>query len=186
MAKTDPQERSAVSRKRKSKAKSQVSYSFVLLSLMLIVGCISGLVAFTLGQQALQGVNPIPLGGKLPSQVVPTEKPSKKANTNSFWDSDRKAFNLTSEAELGTNAKNNVTLMNLVHPTNVKHRGQNSSEDVNINAEIEQLNIRQQIRQNDHLLAKHFSIAQSEVSSDRDMRIDASISRQAASLMVSR
>jgi hypothetical protein len=95
MAKTDPQVRSAKRRKRQSKAKSQVSYSFALLCLMLVVGCISGLVAFYLGQQALSDVNPIPLGGKLPRQPVPTEKPPKKANTSSFWNSDRKAFTLT-------------------------------------------------------------------------------------------
>ena len=141
MAKTDPQERSATRRKRKSKAKSQVSYSLVLLSLMLIVGCISGLVAFTFGQQALQGVNPIPLGGKLPRQAVPTEKPSKKANTNSFWDDDKKAVTLVTQDKLVTDAKNNGSLMSLVHPTNAV--------------------------------------------SDRDIRMDVSIARQAKSLMVS-
>lgn len=97
MAKTEPQERFAKRKKRKLKAKSQMSYSFVLLILMLVVGCISGLVAFIFGQQALQGVNPIPLGGQLPKPPVPPEKPSnvppekpsKKATTNSFLYRDR-------------------------------------------------------------------------------------------------
>jgi hypothetical protein len=115
---TDPRERSAKRRKKQSKAKSRVSYSFVLLSLMLFVGCISGLVAFVLGQQALQGVNPIPLGGKLPSQAVPTEKPSKKANTNSYWEENKKPVALAIQDELGADTKNNGSLMSLVHPTN--------------------------------------------------------------------
>jgi hypothetical protein len=186
MAKTDPQVRSAPRRKRKSKAKSQVSYSFVLLSLMLVVGCISGLVAFVFGQQALQGVNPIPQGGKLPRQAVPTDKPSQKANTNSFWDSDRKAFTLARKYELHSKANNNGALMNLVHPTNVKHLGKNSSADLNINDEIQRLSIRHSLRQNDRLLAKPFNLTQLEVSSDFNMRMDVSIAHQARSLMVSR
>jgi hypothetical protein len=96
MAKTEPQEYSARRGRKKSKTKSQVSYTFVLLTLMLAIACISGVVAFVFGQQALQGVNPIPLGGKLPKQIAspdkPTAKPTAKpANTDksSLVDDDR-------------------------------------------------------------------------------------------------
>lgn len=81
MAKTEPQEYSARRGKKKPKAKSQVSYTFVLLVLMLAIACISGVVAFVFGQQALQGVNPIPLGGKLPKQVISPDKPTAKPTT---------------------------------------------------------------------------------------------------------
>jgi hypothetical protein len=100
MAKTEPQEYSDRREKKKLKAKRPVSYTFVLLSLMLATACISGVVAFVFGQQALQGVNPIPLGGKLPKQIAAPDKPTTKstpkptakpANTdkNSLADDDR-------------------------------------------------------------------------------------------------
>ncbi|WP_019500631.1 hypothetical protein [Pseudanabaena sp. PCC 6802] len=103
MAKTEPQEYSARRGKKKPKAKGQISYTFVLLILMLAIACISGVVAFVFGQQALQGVNPIPLGGKLPRQIAspdkptakPTSKPtSKPANTDksSLVDDDRQSI----------------------------------------------------------------------------------------------
>jgi cytoskeletal protein RodZ len=186
MAKTDPQERSAKRRKRQSKAKSRVSYSFVLLSLMLIVGCISGLVTFVLGQKALQGVNPIPLGGKLPSQAVPTEKPSKKANTNSYWDDDKKTLTWAAQDELGTDVKNNGSLMSLVHPTNANNLSKNSPEDLNINAQIQKLSIHQNTPQNKRFLGGNASIIQSDVASNSDIRMDVLIAQQTRSPIVSR
>jgi hypothetical protein len=183
---TDPQERSAKRRKRQSKAKSRVSYSFVLLSLMLVVGCISGLVTFVLGQKALQGVNPIPLGGKLPSQAVPTEKPSKKANTNSYWDDDQKTLTWAAQDEPGNDAKNNGSLMSLVHPTNANNLSKNSAEDLNINAQIQQLSIPPNTPLNKHFLPENASIIQPDVASNPDIRMDVLIAQQTRSPIVSR
>jgi cytoskeletal protein RodZ len=186
MAKTDPQERSANRRKRKSKAKNKVSYSFVLLSLMLIVGCISGLVAFVFGQQALQGVNPVPLGGKLPRQAVPPEKPSKKANTNSFWDDNRKAISWSQQDDLEIDAKKDLKMMNLIRPTNVTLLSSKNSADLDINSEVKRLNFSQNIPLNNRFLAKHYSIAQLDLSGDRDIKMDVSISQKVKSLVLSR
>jgi hypothetical protein len=165
MAKTEPQDYSAKRRKKRSKAKSQVSYSFVMLSLMLILACISGFVAFMFGQQALQGVNQIPLGGKLPRQAIPVDKPSdkptpktsKKANTSFFLHEDRKKIFLAQQDEIDTNATSRDSLINLVRSSYVNTDYANnllanrvqlattphSNSDLNINQQVQQLDVNQ-------------------------------------------
>ncbi len=72
MATTRPEKR--LRKKRKPPKQFRLSYSFMLLFAMIIVGAITGLIAFNFGKQALEGVNPSPSGIKLP-KVSPTAKP---------------------------------------------------------------------------------------------------------------
>ena len=72
MATTRPEKR--LRKKKKPPKKFRLSYSLLLLFAMIIVGAITGLVAFNFGKQALEGVNPSPSGIKLP-KVSPTAKP---------------------------------------------------------------------------------------------------------------
>jgi len=72
MATTRPEKR--LRKKRKPPKQFRLSYSFMLLFAMTIVGAITGLIAFNFGKQALEGVNPSPSGIKLP-KVSPMAKP---------------------------------------------------------------------------------------------------------------
>ncbi|AFY71102.1 hypothetical protein Pse7367_2849 [Thalassoporum mexicanum PCC 7367] len=74
MAGTKPKKRPAKRRKKKTKPKTQsrVSFTLVLLTLMIIVAVASGMVAYIFGQQALEGVKPVPAGKQVP-QPIPTE-----------------------------------------------------------------------------------------------------------------
>ncbi|MEE3718606.1 hypothetical protein V2H45_17840 [Tumidithrix elongata RA019] len=88
MPNTEPKDRPV--KKKKAKKGFRLSYSFVLLILMVIVGTITGLFAFKFGQKALEGVNPSPTGVKLP-KLTPKSSPSpspsgtpKKTDATSF------------------------------------------------------------------------------------------------------
>ncbi|CAN1211923.1 hypothetical protein TUMEXPCC7403_17085 [Tumidithrix helvetica PCC 7403] len=86
MPNTEPKDRPV--RKKKAKKGFRLSYSFVLLILMVIVGTITGLIAYEFGKKALQGVNPSPTGVKLP-KLTPKPSPSpsgtpKKSDATSF------------------------------------------------------------------------------------------------------
>jgi hypothetical protein len=48
----------------------------ILLILMLVIGCVSGFLSYGFGQKALKGVNPIPLGVKMP-RLNPTAQPKQ-------------------------------------------------------------------------------------------------------------
>ena len=74
MAGTKPKKRPAKRKRKKAKPKTQsrVSFTLVLLTLMIIVAVASGMVAYIFGQQALEGVKPVPAGKQLP-QPIPTE-----------------------------------------------------------------------------------------------------------------
>jgi hypothetical protein len=67
-------------RKKKSPTKKvKLNFSVVLLFSMVVVGIISGLVAYNFGKQALEGVNPAPVGVKLPkSSPIPQPQESAK------------------------------------------------------------------------------------------------------------
>jgi flagellar basal body-associated protein FliL len=58
--------------RKKPKAQNRVSFTLVLLTLMIIVAVGSGMVAYMFGQQALEGVKPVPAGKQVP-QPIPTE-----------------------------------------------------------------------------------------------------------------
>ncbi len=81
MAGTKPKSK-ATKRSKAKRKKGGGSYTKILLLLMVIAGVASGFFAFNFGKKALQGVNPIPQGVKLPKlappnpQVTPTQKPS--------------------------------------------------------------------------------------------------------------
>jgi flagellar basal body-associated protein FliL len=72
MARTKPKKRPAKRRKKKPKAQDRVSFTLVLLTLMIIVALASGMAAYMFGQRALEGVKPVPAGKQVP-QPIPTE-----------------------------------------------------------------------------------------------------------------
>jgi hypothetical protein len=61
-------------RKVKPKPRQNDRYSFVLLTIMLIVALVSSIVAFVFGQRALTGVSPVPADGRLPRMNLSDKK----------------------------------------------------------------------------------------------------------------
>ncbi len=59
----------------KPEGKSQANYALILLTLMIVIGCASGLLSYGFGKRALKGVNSVPLGTKVP-KIKPTPKNS--------------------------------------------------------------------------------------------------------------
>ena len=82
-------------RKKKKNPPKQfrLSYSLLLLISMVIVGSVAGMVAYSFGKQALEGVNPSPAGAKLPKpSPLPKPKESDKASPQSKSDGKTSLF----------------------------------------------------------------------------------------------
>ena len=87
------------SRKRKKPPqKFKLSYSFVLLIAMLIVGTVAGIIAFGFGKQALEGVNSSPAGVKMP-KIMPTDKPKDSPKPSPSNKPDNKVSFLLDESQ---------------------------------------------------------------------------------------
>ncbi|WP_339375504.1 hypothetical protein [Pseudanabaena sp. UWO311] len=71
----------------------------MLLFAMIIVGSVAGLVAFSFGKQALEGVNPSPAGIKLP-KASPVSKPKESPKASPQSQTDGKTSFLLDEAEV--------------------------------------------------------------------------------------
>lgn len=97
MATPQPQKR--LRKKKKPPKKFRLSYSLVLLLAMIVVGSIAGLVAYSFGKQALEGVNPSPAGIKLP-KVSPTSKPKESPKASPQSQTDGKTSFFLNEAEV--------------------------------------------------------------------------------------
>ena len=97
MATPQPQKR--LVKKKKPPKKFRLSYSLMLLFAMLIVGSVAGLVAFSFGKQALEGVNPSPAGIKLP-KASPVSKPKESPKASPQGQNDRKTSFFLDEAEV--------------------------------------------------------------------------------------
>jgi len=99
MATTRPEKPEKRLRKKKKQPKKfRFSYSLLLLLAMVVVGSISGIVAYRFGKQALEGVNPSPAGIK-PPKVSPPAKP-KDAPKSSSPSQDGKTSFLLDESEV--------------------------------------------------------------------------------------
>jgi len=107
-----------IRRKKKQPKRSRLSYSLLLLLAMIIVGAVTGFVAYSFGKQALEGVNPAPSGIKLPKinpntkiQETPKALPKGEPNNkNSFFLNE---LELVAEAK----AKTQLELGNLTRPS---------------------------------------------------------------------
>jgi hypothetical protein len=97
MATPQPQKR--IRKKKKPPKKFRLSYSLMLLFAMIIVGSVAGLVAFSFGKQALEGVNPSPAGIKLP-KASPVSKPKESPKASPQSQTDGKTSFLLDEAEV--------------------------------------------------------------------------------------
>ncbi len=97
MATPQPQKR--LRKKKKPPKKFRLSYSLMLLFAMLIVGAVAGLVAFSFGKQALEGVNPSPAGIKLP-KASPASKPKESPKASPQSQIEGKTSFLLDEAEV--------------------------------------------------------------------------------------
>ncbi len=87
------------SRKRKKPPQQfKLSYSFVLLIAMLIVGIFAGIIAFGFGKQALEGVNSSPAGVKMP-KIMPTGKPKESPKPSPSSKPDNKVSFLLDESQ---------------------------------------------------------------------------------------
>ncbi|MEI6329034.1 MAG: hypothetical protein WCP16_07365 [Pseudanabaena sp. ELA645] len=96
MATTRTEKRSR--KKRKPTQQFKLSYSFVILIAMLIVGTIAGVVAFGFGKQALEGVNSSPTGVKIP-KILPTDKPKESPKSSPSSKPDNKVSFLLDESQ---------------------------------------------------------------------------------------
>jgi hypothetical protein len=97
MATPQPQKR--LRKKKKPPKKFRLSYSLMLLFAMIIVGSVAGLVAYSFGKQALEGVNPSPAGIKLP-KASPASKPKESPKASPKSQTDGKTSFLLDEAEV--------------------------------------------------------------------------------------
>ena len=97
MATPQPQKR--LVKKKKPPKKFRLSYSLLLLFAMIIVGSVAGLVAFSFGKQALEGVNPSPAGIKLP-KASPVSKPKESPKASPQSQTDGKTSFFLDEAEV--------------------------------------------------------------------------------------
>jgi hypothetical protein len=97
MATPQPQKR--LRKKKKPPKKFRLSYSLMLLFAMIIVGSVAGLVAYSFGKQALEGVNPSPAGIKLP-KASPLSKPKESPKASPKSQTDGKTSFLLDEAEV--------------------------------------------------------------------------------------
>jgi hypothetical protein len=97
MATPQPQKR--LRKKKKPPKKFRLSYSLMLLFAMIIVGSVAGLVAYSFGKQALEGVNPSPAGIKLP-KASPASKPKESPKASPKSQTDGKTSLLLDEAEV--------------------------------------------------------------------------------------
>ena len=96
MATTRTEKRSR--KRKKSPQQFKLSYSFVLLIAMLIVGTVAGIVAFGFGKQALEGVNSSPAGVKMP-KIMPTDKPKESPKSSPSSKPDNKVSFLLDESQ---------------------------------------------------------------------------------------
>jgi hypothetical protein len=97
MATPQPQKR--LRKKKKPPKKFRLSYSLMLLFAMIIVGSVAGLVAYSFGKQALEGVNPSPAGIKLP-KLSPVSKPKESPKASPQSQTDGKTSFFLDEAEV--------------------------------------------------------------------------------------
>ncbi|MEA5476203.1 hypothetical protein VB774_01090 [Pseudanabaena galeata UHCC 0370] len=97
MATPQPQKR--LRKKKKPPKKFRLSYSLVLLFAMIVVGSVAGLVAYSFGKQALEGVNPSPAGIKLP-KPSPASKPKESPKASPQSQTDGKTSFFLDEAEV--------------------------------------------------------------------------------------
>jgi hypothetical protein len=97
MATPQPQKR--LRKKKKPPKKFRLSYSLVLLFAMIVVGSVAGLVAYSFGKQALEGVNPSPAGIKLP-KASPASKPKESPKASPQSQTDGKTSFFLDEAEV--------------------------------------------------------------------------------------
>ena len=95
MATPQPQKR--LRKKKKPPKNFRLTYSLLLLLAMVVVGSVAGMLSYSFGKQALEGVNPSPTGIKLP-KLTPTPKDSTKPSPQSSIDG--KASFLLNELEI--------------------------------------------------------------------------------------
>lgn len=75
-------------RRREKRWRIHLSYSFVLLILMIGLGTAAGIVGYEFGREALRGVKPSPPSVKLPTiapEAPPPPTPPPTKRTQSFW-----------------------------------------------------------------------------------------------------
>jgi len=65
----------------KPRRKAQANYALVLLTLMIVIGCTSGFLSYGFGKRALKGVNPVPLGTKVP-KIKSAQKSAPTSSLN--------------------------------------------------------------------------------------------------------
>lgn len=97
MATPQPQKR--LRKKKKPPKKFRLSYSLMLLLAMIIVGSVAGVVAYSFGKQALEGVNPSPAGIKLP-KASPGSKPKDPPKSSPKNQDNAKTSFFLDEAEV--------------------------------------------------------------------------------------
>ena len=86
-------------KKKKPPQRFRLSYSLLLLLTMVVVGLVSGVVAYRFGKQSLEGVNPSPAGIKLP-KASPAAKPKDSPKPTNQKQNDGKTSFWLDEAEV--------------------------------------------------------------------------------------
>ena len=130
-----PEKRSR--KKKKPPKKFRLSYSLLLLLAMIVVGAVTGLVAYRFGKLALEGVNPSPAGIKLP-KISPTAKPKESPKSSpSGQNSKTSLFLDEQEVITGMKARSQQELGNLTRP-NFVAKVNNSDRRTLISARVDQ------------------------------------------------
>lgn len=106
-----------IRRKKRQPQKFRLSYSLLLLLAMIVVGSVTGMVAYSFGKQALEGVNPSPSGIKLP-KINPNTKTQESPKAAPKGNSENKNSFFLNESELVAEArtKSQLELGNLTRP----------------------------------------------------------------------
>lgn len=136
MATPLPQKR--LRKKKKPPQKFRLSYSLMLLFAMLVVGVVAGLVAFSFGKQALEGVNPSPAGIKLP-KVSPPAKPKESPKSSPQGQPNSKTSFLLDESEViaEVKARSQQELGSLTRPSFVAKVNNTNDRKTIISARVD-------------------------------------------------
>ncbi len=126
------------SRKKKKPAKKfRLSYSLLLLLAMIVVGAVTGLLAYRFGKHALEGVNPSPAGVKLP-KFAPTAKPKESPKSSPSAQDGKTSFFLDEQEVIAEmKARSQQELGNLTRP-NFVAKVNNSDRKMLISSRVDQ------------------------------------------------
>ena len=130
-----PEKRSR--KKKKPPKKFRLSYSLLLLLAMIVVGAVTGLLAYRFGKLALEGVNPSPAGIKLP-KISPAAKPKESPKSSpSGQDSKTSLFLDEQEVIAEMKSRSQQELGNLTRP-NFVAKVNNSDRKMLISSRVDQ------------------------------------------------